>query len=288
MAPPADARRPKDGTLPDQALVTTRIGSGSDHTVFINYLARPVVDMTFDGPYGVYHSAYDSHYWVKTIGDPGFRYHTLMAQLWGTMALRLANADVLPYSTRRPTPRALREFVRGSTRFRTLDRQPRSSAARASARARFAPRPAAGSPHRAAHWRPEPLAADAANRLNQDLLDFERNWAHPAGIPGRPWFKHLLYAPRYTYAAMTLPGITEAAERGDWARGPAAGVAGGERRSRRTRRSSTAAADRLAPSPSPSSLETRLRAIRDRVDGRMAVYVENLATGERVAIDADA
>ena len=53
--------------------------------------------MTFDGPYGVYHSAYDNHYWISKIGDPGFRYHTLMSQFWGTLALRLANADVLPY-----------------------------------------------------------------------------------------------------------------------------------------------------------------------------------------------
>ena len=47
-------------------------------------------------------------------------------------------------------------------------------------------------------------------------MRFERNWLNPAGIPGRPWFKHLVFAPRYTYAAMTLPGITEAAEKGDW------------------------------------------------------------------------
>ena len=53
--------------------------------------------------------------------------------------------------------------------------------------------------------------------MNRALLQFERTWLHDAGIPGRPWFKHLLFAPRYTYAAMTLPGITEAAEAGDWA-----------------------------------------------------------------------
>ena len=60
------------------------------------------------------------------------------------------------------------------------------------------------------------LDATAADRVNAALLQFERTWLHEAGIPGRPWFKHLLFAPRYTYAAMTLPGITEAAEAGDW------------------------------------------------------------------------
>ena len=44
----------------------------------------------------------------------------------------------------------------------------------------------------------------------------ESNWLDPAGIPGRPWFKHLLYAARYTYAHLEYPGLTEAAEAGDW------------------------------------------------------------------------
>ena len=67
--------------------------------------------MTFDGPYGVYHSAYDDHYWIANIGDPGFKYHTLMAQFWGTVALRLANADVLPYAMETYAG-SVREFVR--------------------------------------------------------------------------------------------------------------------------------------------------------------------------------
>ncbi len=85
------------GARKDGELVVTRIGSGSDHTVFINHLGVPVVDMSFNGPYGVYHSAYDSHHWVATVGDPGFKYARLMTELWGTMALRLANADLLPF-----------------------------------------------------------------------------------------------------------------------------------------------------------------------------------------------
>ncbi|MFZ3330906.1 MAG: transferrin receptor-like dimerization domain-containing protein, partial [Candidatus Acidiferrales bacterium] len=44
----------------------------------------------------------------------------------------------------------------------------------------------------------------------------ERNWCNPEGMPGRPWFKHSLYATRYTYAHLELPGLTEAAESGNW------------------------------------------------------------------------
>ena len=37
------------------------------------------------------------------------------------------------------------------------------------------------------------------------------------GIPGRPWFKHILYGARFTYAHLELPGLTEAVEKKDWA-----------------------------------------------------------------------
>jgi len=49
-------------------------------------------------------------------------------------------------------------------------------------------------------------------------MQVERNWCNPAGIPGRPWWKHSLYGARYTYAHLELPGLTEAAEAGDWNR----------------------------------------------------------------------
>ena len=51
---------------------------------------------------------------------------------------------------------------------------------------------------------------------DMDAGVMESNWLTPEGIPGRPWFQHLLYAARYTYAHLELPGLTEAAEKGDW------------------------------------------------------------------------
>ena len=46
-------------------------------------------------------------------------------------------------------------------------------------------------------------------------MEVERNWLHPSGIAGRPWYRHLLYACRNTYAHLELPGLTEAVESGD-------------------------------------------------------------------------
>ena len=280
----AEAESQKDGALPDQALVVTKIGSGSDHTVFINHVGLPVVEMGFDGPYGVYHSAYDSHHWIETIGDPGFRYHRLMAELWGAMALRLANAELLPFDLESYAA-AVRDFVRrledipgASSRLelsRLVDaaRALRTAGRRLNARMEHAL--ASG-----------PLPSAAAAGVNRRLRQFEQGWLHEEGIPGRAWFKHLLYAPRYTYAAMTLPGITEAAEQGDWTRAGVQLSLVAEAIVRNSALADAIAAD-LPPIDAQTSLETRLRQVRDAVDGRMAIYVENVATGERVAIDAD-
>ena len=54
--------------------------------------------------------------------------------------------------------------------------------------------------------------------MSEEVIEVERNWCNPAGIPGRPWWKHTLYGARYTYAHLELPGLTEAAEASDWVR----------------------------------------------------------------------
>jgi len=56
-----------------------------------------------------------------------------------------------------------------------------------------------------------------ANTINHGAMEVERNWLNPDGIPGRPWFKHMLYGARFTYAHLELPGLTEAVEKQDWA-----------------------------------------------------------------------
>jgi N-acetylated-alpha-linked acidic dipeptidase len=199
----------------DATLAETRIGSGSDHTVFLNHLGIPTLGLTFDGPYGVYHSVYDSFYWMNRFGDPGYRYHTLMSGLWGVLALRLANADLLPHDFAfyaRALDGFLDELVEGK------DVSPLALGPLREAVARFekvgARLNAAGSAVLTAGG----PAGELGRRVNQGMLNVERNWLHPGGIPGRPWFKHLLYAARYTYAHLELPGLTEAVEAADWPR----------------------------------------------------------------------
>ncbi len=195
-------------------LVETRIGSGSDHTVFLNFLGRPTIGLTFEGPYGVYHSIYDDFYWMNHFGDPGYHLHVLLAQVWGVLALRLANAEILPFDFvyyAENLRQFLQEVQKKSGLSARLDLKPTfrriSEFRRAAVELK---RVTNGTLVRG------PLDTPAATRLNERLMEVEGNWLNPDGIPGRPWFKHILYAARFTYAHLELPGITEAVEKGDW------------------------------------------------------------------------
>ncbi len=207
------------GALPTASgvdLVSNRLGSGSDYTVFLNFLGVPVVDMSFTGAYGVYHSIYDDHIWMSKFGDPGFRYHTAMTQLWGLAALRLANADIVPLEYA-PYAARIREFVdEVAKRAQPVDAD--AMAELRSAADSFA-RAAADTDRRvAAVLSRESVEPSQAQSLNRTLIQAERAFLDPRGIPGRPWYRHLIYAPRPTYAPEVLPGVAEALDAGDHAR----------------------------------------------------------------------
>lgn len=230
-----------DSGVASTTLADTRIGSGSDHTVFLNFIGMPVIGLQFDGDYGVYHSAYDDFFWMNHFGDPGYRYHTLMSQLWGVTALRLANADLLPFDFASYASN-LRQFVNDLAKdnpgsvILSGSPPPLPSARRSNER------PDSKAPASSVDLTAVEQAIDSFEasgkalnealihklgsgeldarvlaQLNHGMMQVERNWLNPDGIPGRPWFKHMLYGARYTYAHLELPGLTEAVEKRDWA-----------------------------------------------------------------------
>ncbi|MGC2729615.1 MAG: M28 family metallopeptidase, partial [Candidatus Sulfotelmatobacter sp.] len=73
------------------------LGSGSDYSAFQQHLGVPSGDISSGGPYGVYHSVFDDFAWFTKFGDPDFVYEQQMARVFGLEALRMADADVLPY-----------------------------------------------------------------------------------------------------------------------------------------------------------------------------------------------
>lgn len=189
------------------------LGSGSDYTPFLQHLGVPSLDMSFGGDYGVYHSAYDSFYWMTRFGDPDFKYHVAAAQIWGTVTLRVADAGALPFDYTDYSAQ-LREFVREAVRISNRKSYRDAFDARALLKAIDNFEDEARKIQR--RRQDDSLSADKLRRLNDALMQTERAFTDQRGLRGRTWFQHQIYAPGfYTgYAALPLPDLRQAIEDG--------------------------------------------------------------------------
>jgi len=183
------------------SVIDTRLGGGSDYMVFLNHLGVPIVDMRFQGTYPVYHSAYDTHDWVASV-DPGFRRHAELTRIWASLTLRLANADLVPLDPLRYA-RRIGDFL-GEIERRWGPGLELASQALARFDAAAARHAAATAAALAAGDTP---VLDLANHA---LMELEPSFIDLAGLDGRPWYRHQLYAAAFDYQPEALPGLFEA------------------------------------------------------------------------------
>jgi N-acetylated-alpha-linked acidic dipeptidase len=160
----------------------------------------------------VYHSAYDSFYWMDHFGDPGFVYHVAAAQIWGTLGMRLADAEALPFDYT-DYANQIRDYFTEAFRLakvRNLDSSYDEQALK-SALDDFTKEAT----------RVEKIRQDAVKEnksgaklkaLNDTLMGVERDFIDQRGLNGRSWYKHQIFAPGiYTgYAAQPLTDFRQA------------------------------------------------------------------------------
>ena len=238
------------GDLPIYAL-----GSGSDYSPFLEHLGIASLDLGFGGEddnAGIYHSRYDSFDHYVRFGDPTFEYGVALAKVAGHIVLRTADANVLPMrfgdfsstldgyvgelhklieSTREATEQQHRmldmhAYALNSDPTRPLtppsresdipaiDLAPLDQAASAlkqsaqAFQAAYARSAAAGFT----------LTAAQQRQINQQMGRMEQALTDADGLPGRPWFKHFIYAPGMLtgYGVKTVPAVREAIEGRRW------------------------------------------------------------------------
>jgi N-acetylated-alpha-linked acidic dipeptidase len=209
-------RRPlAEGWRARQPLAPTpvlgNLGAGSDWTAFFHWAGVPSLQWTMNGRgfYGVYHSVLDDFAYAGRWADAGFLHAPAMAGVMGVAALRLADADALPFRYTHYAERAgsLLSWIPGA-------RGPWSDAVRAAA----AELRAAAGALEAAQARALAAGDTAAlARMDRALPAAERALLDTRGMPGRPWYRHTLYAPgRHSgYDAVPLPELMEAVQDGD-------------------------------------------------------------------------
>ena len=227
------------------------LGSGSDFTPFLQHLGVPSLNLGYGGEddSGIYHSIYDDFYWYTHFSDTSFVYGRALAQTLGTASMRLADADVLPYDYTN-----LAETVHGyidelqklatgaadAARERNLEIEEGSFAATNDPHSpTIAPPALTVPPHisfaalenaadsltkAAEHYSKaydKAMSSGDSSRAKSSLAAVDAILEHsehvltdPKGLPMRPWFQHLLYAPGfYTgYGVKTVPEVREAIE----------------------------------------------------------------------------
>ncbi|HEX4240439.1 MAG TPA: transferrin receptor-like dimerization domain-containing protein [Steroidobacteraceae bacterium] len=239
---------------PAEGLELGALGSGSDYTPFLQHLGVSSVNLGFEGEgdYGVYHSAYDSYDHYRRFVDPTFEYGVALAKVAGRLMLRAAQADLIPAkegdfaasvagfadelhkladgmrtktrdesklqdedayrlvsdpsAPRAPPPRdAQVPFLNFAELDNAVERLKQSAAAFDRVYARLS---AAG----------DSTSAAERDRVNAVLATLEESLTDSRGLPGRDWYRHMLYAPgaHTGYGVKTLPGIREAIEERRW------------------------------------------------------------------------
>jgi len=196
----------------------SNLGSGSDYAAFLQHLGIASVDLRFSNmSSGIYHSVYDSFHWMETFVDPEFSYHLAITQILGLVALRIADAHVLPYNYTSYAQR-LRDYVVSLAEF--IERENATSLVKIDSISN-----ALDSFHEVSlkieeekqtySYQSGPLALQ---KFNDRLVQTERKFLSKEGLPGRPWYKHTVQAPGlYTgYAFESFPGLTQAIRDKNW------------------------------------------------------------------------
>src|SRR5882757_3690561 len=224
------------------------LGSGSDYTAFLDHLGIASVNLGYGGEDqggGQYHSIYDDFYWYTHFQDTDFVYGRALAQTAGTMIMRMADADVIPFQfgdfadtihSYVGEVKKLAETMRAQTKernteiadgvYKALEDPKKKSVAPAvevlPPYLNFAPLDQASDDLTAAATEYEKAFTTNSSKgqsiVNLELIQAERVLTDSAGLPNRPWFQNMIYAPGFFtgYGVKTLPAVREAVEQKQW------------------------------------------------------------------------
>eukprot|EP01118_Nematostelium_gracile_P008999 TRINITY_DN3011_c0_g1_i2.p1 TRINITY_DN3011_c0_g1~~TRINITY_DN3011_c0_g1_i2.p1 ORF type:complete len:418 (-),score=101.61 TRINITY_DN3011_c0_g1_i2:74-1327(-) len=184
------------------------LGSGSDYTAFLHHLGIPSLDIRFEGEWGVYHSIYDSFYWMENFGDPDFTRHAAISSFWAVLALQLSCADEIP----------LNFYHTSTTLVDYLETTKNSLSQNPEILNKILPELSGA----ISDFGNSTLSLNDANILTREkndiLMRIERKFLYSGGLPDRPWYKHMLQAPGFWkgYGADSFPALTQAIETQQW------------------------------------------------------------------------
>ena len=216
-----------------------KLGSGSDQVVFIHHLGIPSFDLTYgnrsESYQSVYHSNYDSFYWMSNFGDPGFVYHGIMSEIVGRLAIELVGAEILPFNyidyarelrsyitqleaaapsiNFEPLSRAVDVFEDAATKtFQDIEKLKESQDQLREEERDLIDRTGLTQETNDALRAEEARLEIEFEALNDRLILTERAMINTFGLPGRPFYRHIVFAPsaKNSYEGSGFPSIADA------------------------------------------------------------------------------
>jgi N-acetylated-alpha-linked acidic dipeptidase len=236
-------------------LVLGDLGDGSDFTAFQDFAGISSLNVGYgDEEEGTqYHSIYDDFYWYTHFADQDFVYERALAQTAGSVVLRIADSDLLPFDYA-PQAEAIAKYESELEKLlkdkqeeigeRNTEIQEGAFTATADPHKTFVPPPIDPVPpymnfapmknaidkmKKSAERYSKALAkfrsatdgtvsVSSVETVNADLLGISRLFLNDKGLPGRPWFKNQIYAPgAYTgYGAKPVAAVREFMDEKKW------------------------------------------------------------------------
>ncbi|KAF7030494.1 hypothetical protein CFC21_042027 [Triticum aestivum] len=189
-------------------------GGGSDYSAFVQHIGIPSVDMAIGSGYAVYHSLYDDFTWMEKYGDPMFRRHVVVASIWGLVALRLSDEEILPFNY----SSYVQELENGAVDINKrvlgmpVNLSPLHKSIEQLNRAVLKVDSELQALQTWKFWSPSQNDPLRVRDLNDRLMMTERAFTEREGLSGRPWYKHMIYGPSLynDYGAEVYPGVDDA------------------------------------------------------------------------------
>ncbi|CAM0882793.1 unnamed protein product [Alopecurus aequalis] len=205
-----------DSMIHDNPPIARVAGAGTDFAAFVQYIGVPSLDMSYGlfSEYPVYHSLYDDYVWMERFGDPLFHRHVALASVWGLIALRLADDEIIPFNyvsysseleesskvvedgcpgcpvSFTPLHKSIKQLEKAATKINTEKKMLQAEKWGLNTKGRTL----------------------KVREINDRLMMAERAFTNREGLAGRPWYKHMIYASsdQDDWGTKAFPGIVSA------------------------------------------------------------------------------
>tara|TARA_B100000941_G_C28402060_1_gene498627 strand:- start:333 stop:974 length:642 start_codon:yes stop_codon:yes gene_type:complete len=161
------------------------------------------------GGQNLYHSNYDSFYFYKKFVDPEFKMGGMVEHLVGLLALRMANAEIIPYNINRYAFDLNLHFRNATKKIKEFNTNFKGFIKTVDAIRALKKTSESLTSDISILLKTNNLSNKKIKSINQQLIEFEKSFISEKGMYFGSWYKSLYAAsdPFSGYAAWILPGI---------------------------------------------------------------------------------